>query len=240
MKITDDQQTLPIEAEQFTEREKWIIARLREYYTIDREIRVTEAHARGDNLPIEPSVTATAPRDDDPIVRRILKQDVLPTEAKKVVDTIQTYVSPDEFRYAATYRVVRRLSDIKAVASEHEERIQMALKLLRERYGDPEEYLELTDTERLAIKREAYIQAARERLPILLKRKRIIGETLNDLQRYYPEWWTILWYKYVLGKSEKETQERAARNGVPLTPQEYRTSRRDALHQFDKWAVGLC
>ncbi|MFD1676820.1 hypothetical protein [Alicyclobacillus fodiniaquatilis] len=63
---------------------------------------------------------------------------------------------------------------------------------------------------------------------------------MDDLKKYYPEWWAILWFKYVLGKTEKETMEKAARDGVPLTPQEYRTSRRDALRQFDKWAVDLC
>ncbi|MFB5193109.1 hypothetical protein [Alicyclobacillus fastidiosus] len=55
--MTGEQQTLAIEAEQFTEREKWIISRLREFCTIDREIRKTEAHVRGDALPYEPSVT---------------------------------------------------------------------------------------------------------------------------------------------------------------------------------------
>lgn len=37
--------------------------RLREFCTIDREIRKTEAHVCGDALPYEPSVTASASRD---------------------------------------------------------------------------------------------------------------------------------------------------------------------------------
>ncbi|WAH38602.1 hypothetical protein [Alicyclobacillus dauci] len=233
------QETFDLEVESFSDREKLIIRRLREFYTIDRDIREAEEWARGDNLPFEPSITASAPRDDDPIVRRILQHDVLPPEAQKVVNSVQTYVSPDEFHYAATYRVTRRLERIEPVTWEHEEHIEMVLKLLKERYGEPEEYLELTETERLAIKREAYIMDARERLPILRERKRIIKQAMDDLEMYYPEWWTILHYKYVLRKHWKTVCKVAARDGVPLTDEEYRLSRKKALHQFDKWAVGL-
>lgn len=117
-----EQMILGVEVETFSEREKFLVQCLREHYTIERDIREAEEHARGDNLPYEPSVTAAVSR--------------------------------------------RR-----------------------------------TDTERLAIRREVYIEAARECLPTLKHRKRVIEQALEDLKRYYPEWWTILHYKY----SERRT-----------------------------------
>ncbi|MFB5192669.1 hypothetical protein [Alicyclobacillus fastidiosus] len=233
------QEEFDLDVESFSDREELIIHRLREFYTIDRDIRVAQEWARGDNLPYEPTVTASAPRDDDPIVRRILQQDVLPAMAQEVVNSVKSYVSPDEFHYAASYRVMRHLERIEPMNCDDEAHINIVLKLLRERYGDQEEYLELTETEKLAIKREAYILEARERLPILLERKRIIGQVMEDLKTYFPEWWTILHYKYVLRKHWKTVCHKAARDGVDLTKDEYILARRKALLQFDKWAVGL-
>lgn len=240
--VAETQQShLNIEVEAFSEREKFLVQRLREHYTIERDIREAEEHARGDNLPFEPSVTAAAPRDDDQIVKRILRQQVLREGAREVVSTVQAYVTADDIQgHAAAFRVVSKLKSVVAATPKERDEIESVIGLLTEHRVKDEEAIPMTETERLMILRWDMIADARMNLPILQARKRIVQQALDDLERYYPEWWTILYFKYVLGKREKEVMQLAARDGVDLTPQEYRTSRRDALRQFDKWAVGLC
>lgn len=234
------QETLNIEAESFSEREKFLVQRLREHYTIDRDIREAEQYARGDNLPYEPSVTAAAPRDDDPIVKRILQHQVLKEGAREVVSTVQAYVSADDIPgHAAAFRVVSKLKDVVAATPKERDEIQSVIGLLTERRVKDEEAIPMTETERLSIIREVYIEQARSDLPMLKERRRIVQQALDDLERYYPEWWTILHWRYVRRKRVKNVCELAARDGQPLSDDEYLYSRKQALQQFDKWAVGL-
>lgn len=235
-----EQKTLDIEVESFSEREKFLIRRLREHYTIDRDIREAEAHANGDDLPFEPSVTASAPKDDDPTVKRVLRHQVLQQGAMDTVNTVQTHVqSGDIVGYAASYRVVARLKTVQAITPKEQDEIQSVIGLLTERRVTDEEPIPMTETERLAILRWDMIAKARVELPVLLQRRRVVQTALDDMERYYPEWWTILYWRYVRKKRMKHVCELAARDGEPLSEDEYLYSRKQALQQFDKWAKGL-
>lgn len=116
-------------------------------------------------------------------------------------------------------------------------RIRDAVDILRRRCG--EEYIHLTDTERLAILREEEMAKARLQLEILRERKDIISFALEQMEKWYHEQYLILWHKYVMGKHWKRVCEIAARDGQPLTDEEYRLSRKKALKHFDRWAYGL-
>ncbi|GMA59679.1 hypothetical protein NZD89_09095 [Alicyclobacillus fastidiosus] len=86
------------------------------------------------------------------------------------------------------------------------------------------------------MKEVAEAKAEHERL---VRLKRTVSLTLEDMREYHHEWYLILWHKYVMDEHWKALCKVAARNGIALTDEEYRLARKKALHQFDKWAVGL-
>lgn len=70
-------------------------------------------------------------------------------------------------------------------------------------------------------------------------RKHIIELALKDMENTHPEWYLVLYHKYVEGCTEEEVRLLSARSGIPLTVKEYRLSRSKALRLFDELAVGL-
>lgn len=231
-----DQITLDLDVESFSKREKLIVQRLKEYRTMDADIRLQERLSCGIGLKHQPSASAKPPeRDYLPMLSHLPSE--ISGEEQEVAATVARYISKDEFRYASSIRVAGRLRNTFVDDVEEDNKLQIAFETLAQKPTD--EYLHLTDTERLASLREEEIENARGMLKLLMGRKETICFSLEEIAQWYPEWHAILWHKYVMGKSWIVVCEIAARGGIPLTPEEYRLSRRKALKQFDKWAPSL-
>ena len=264
---TTIQTSLDIDAESYTAREEWIKKRLAEYRTIDAYIRTAKRLADGIGLVHEPNITMRPEaRDYMPILndvaRRLQEGDsavialaahigYMPTDRERVmIDATRKYVdhkdfvvydaTSNRFRFvwASSHRVVRSLQKAEEIEDTAERQaVDDAIKLLSERVG--EEDVPLTPTERLAMLRLAERDAAQQIYELLTERKRIISETLADMDNFFHEWYLILWHKYVMDEHWRHVCELAGRDGTPLTTDEYRWSRKKAIREFDKLSGGL-
>lgn len=264
---TTIQSSLDLDDERYSKREEWLIERLREFRTIDAYIRTAKRLSDGIGLTHEPNITMRPEaRDYMPILnevaRRLQEGDsavialashigYLPNDRERVmIDATRKYVDHKDFVvfdkqsnrfkfvWASSHRVVRSLRKAEEIEDKDERQgVDDAIKLLSEREGD--EDVHLTPTERLAMLRLAERDAAQSIYELLEERKRIIGETLADMDKFYHEWYLILWHKYVLDEHWKRVCEIAARREMALTPDEYLWSRKKAIRQFEKLSVGL-
>ncbi|GMA64738.1 hypothetical protein NZD89_05120 [Alicyclobacillus fastidiosus] len=230
-----EQQSFELEAVYFSDRERFLIERLREFRTIDVEIAIQERKMRGIGLIHEPRITPKGPEEDYLAYHLPSELTEHQQETKAI---IERHVRPEEFRYiyASRARVAKCLSN--GETDDPIERAQLR-SIGRKLYRGDEDRIELTDTERVADLRLAERAEAEQVYEMLKERKEIISFALEEMKRWYHEWYLILWHKYVMDQHWKEVCRIAARNGVALTDEEYRLARKKALHQFDKWAVGL-
>ncbi len=230
-----EQASLEVEAERFTSREKQLIKHLKAFRTIDADIRALQRVVNGYDLP-EPSVTARPRREDDPEVMWMLEHDVLSESQAQMAAAVERYVSPTQYRYASSFRVAKAVGQVQTEDPIDRENLQLAYSLLHREIDDTK----LNETEHCA---EIWIRQrenAKVKMYLLIGKKDIISGALEDIKKYYPEWWTILWYKFVQDEPWIDVCKRASRgNNTSLTPDEYRTSRKNALIQFDKWTPGL-
>lgn len=240
---------LDIDVETLTRREKFIIKRLREYRTIDADIKVQERLMRGIGLLNEPRITA-APLSKQDYMRYLCRVGVkLTDDEKEIVDAMKRYINPLDFvtyfdrtkrvrfNYATAARVANKLKTTFADDKGDDERLQAAFEILSQ---EPDEtFLHLTDTEQVVDRRLSEREEAEERYNILVERKEIIQQALALMQQYEHEGYIILWHRYVMDEHWIKVRELAARNGVPLSEREYRNARGKALTKFGKWAHGL-
>lgn len=238
------QMELDIAAEDFSEREKRLIQHLRDYRTIDADIRAQQRLAEGFGLLSEPRITPAAPeRDYLPMVKHMkLKR----TQSEiEIAATVERHINPSNFGngYASALRVARELRGTFSDDPEEDARLQDAYALLTERHRETFDEPKLTDTEQVAERRIEERERAQERLELLEFRKNTIAGALADMSDFHREWYLILWHKYVMGVPYNEVCQMILRKGKngesPLTPDEYRLSRKKALQQFDKWTPGL-
>lgn len=237
------QMDLDIAVETFSERERRLIEKLREFRTIDVDIEANRRLVNGIGLINEPRITPKAPeRDYLPMLKYI---NVKRTQAEmEIAATVERYVNPSNFgaRYATASRVARRLRETFSDDPEEDMRLQDAYRILTDR---PEHFddVRLTDTERTADRRLEERARAEMRLNELLWQKDIISYALDQMKQWYHEWYLILWHRYVMGEPYNKVCQMITRKGENgesgLTPDEYRLARKKALHQFDKWTPGL-
>ena len=243
------QSTFDLDVESFTEREKLIIKRLREYRTVDADIRRQERIISGELSNVSLSITIRPPDEDERDVIQDLEAEGWGVDLDKksehirdMAKAVKGHVNMDAARYTNRVRVARALQGKVSNDAGEDQLLRDAYVILMER-GE-EEYLKLTPAERYASDREAEVERAKSELERLKHIKKVVGWTLADIVDYCEEWHTILWYKYVMGERWQDVCKRAGRgeegNKTPLTADEYRLARKKALIQFDKWAVGLC
>ncbi|MCL6445788.1 MAG: hypothetical protein K6T83_20460 [Alicyclobacillus sp.] len=239
--IEDDTETL-------SERNKFLIKRLREFRTIEADIRVQERLMRGVGLLHEPRITSAPPVVDR--MQELATIELSPRE-KELVDTLRRYVSLADFAkydedtgritltYASAERVTRALKrlDDRHIDPADRDRLQAVQGLLARHIG--EEYVHLTDTEKVADIRLKERAKAEAKYRVLCERRDIIAEALAMMERWRPRWHALLWHRYVMDESRDKVCILLARDGVPLTLKEYRGEREKALRQFDKWTQGL-
>jgi len=232
------QTQLDIDVETFSDREKIITKRLREYRTIDRDIRAQQRIVSGAMTRCLPSLSpAPVPEDDIDILASLRTQEM--TDGfRSMVQAVSKNVDMKNAKYANRHRVARRLRYTYSNDEKEDQALQYAYAILTERIDD--EPVKLTGPEAFAQCRIGEVADAKEELVRLERVRDIIKTTLDDMQTYEHEWWTILWHKYVMREHWRRVCELAARNGSPLTTDEYRWSRRKALNKFNEWAVGLC
>lgn len=230
------QQEFELGAEHFSDRERFLIQRLREFRTIDVEIAIQERKMRGIGLIHEPRITPKGPEADYLRYLGHLPNEL--TEQQHEDKTIiERHLSSGEFHmYASRARVAKRLQDIKT--DDIAERVTLR-RIGRRLYRGDGDVIELTDTERVADLRLAEREEAEREYEALTERKAIISFALEEMKRWYHESYIILWHRYVLQQHWQEVCRLASRSGVPLTEKEYRNARSKALHQFDDWANGL-
>lgn len=235
--------------ETFSKREQRIIERLKEFRTIDADIRLQERLSQGIGLIHEPRITPMAQQQDLLHLYRFVSD--LSDQEREIAATVQQFVSGDVLgtrlsgkserdtkpsQYATSIRVAKKLGRMESDDPKEDERLEYAYQLFSRQGGED---VPLTDVEKMVILREAEIAQAREMLEILTDTRDTIQFALSEMERWFPEWHLILWHKYVLCKHWMEVCSIAARQGQPLTPEEYRLSRKKALKQFWKWAPGI-
>lgn len=234
----------------FTAIDRALINLLRDYRTMPRQISILKRRARGDDLTAQPSVTAHGPDEDDEKVLERLKTDIPTPQQEQLAQVVGQYVVKSDFglqhhehssgskidvyRYATYTRVADQLVKVETDNQEHDELIQHAYVMLREA-ADPEERVDLTGIERLAIRREKEIQRAREQLAVLLDKYRYISEALQVVADTNESWFRLLWYQYVECKTRDQVCDLLGENGTSLTLGEHRERRRKALSKFGDW-----
>lgn len=196
------QLALDLDVESFSKQEKVLVKLLRNHRTIDVDIRRNERWAKGDGILIEPSVTASLGDEDDLEVLIELRMADLDERQQLIVDTYRKWCATDKWLFAAKHRVVRELGSAVADNKDDDETLQAFYTMLSEKLG--EERVELTDTERVAIRRERFISKARARLEFLRERKAIVQAALDDLRDTQEYDYTLVYNRYVLDKSPEE------------------------------------
>ncbi|WP_436664371.1 hypothetical protein ACOALA_10190 [Alicyclobacillus acidoterrestris] len=140
-------------------------------------------------------------------------------------------MSPDT-RYVHADMVAKQLRYARSDDAIEDRTLQDVYVMVTERHR--EEPIKLTEPERYAECRIREVTKARAELAILEARKKAIDNALYKMQYRYPEWHELLWGRYVQGEKYSVWVSRLQ------SEQTYRTTRKNSLHQYDKWAVGLC
>jgi DNA primase large subunit len=226
-----------LEAETFSQREKTLIQRLGEYRLIDRDIEEQRKIISGELSRVPLGISAMAPKEDDPAIMAYLRTQPVSERLTIIVNAVKQHVNVGGDKYANRLRIAKRLERVTSTDEADDQALQDAYMMLTER--QEEEYLELTPAERYAVMREEEVAKAAKELDTLIRRKRAIQHALEDMERYEPEGYKILWHKYVMHEHWERVREIAGRDGTALTIDEYRWSRKKALQQFDKWAYGM-
>lgn len=239
MQQTVNQLTLDIAVEEFSEREKRLIQHLKDFRTIDADIRAQQRLVDGIGLINEPRITPAGPeRDYLPYAKHI---NIKRTQAEiEIAATVERHVNPGNVKgYATAGRVSRILRETFSDDKEEDMRLQDAYGLLTERHRETFDEPKLTDTEQVADRRLQERERAAVRLDGLLRVKKIVGGALTDMQEFHEEWYKILWFRYVQGEYWVDVCRIAARKGNALTKDEYIRARTKAIHRFDELTPGL-
>ncbi|WAH35032.1 hypothetical protein [Alicyclobacillus dauci] len=209
-------------------REQWLIERLRGYLDLDMEIETQQKIISGELTRCLPSISPMGPVEDDPEILAKLGQP-LPQRLQIIAEATARVVNlPKNAPYAHSGIVARQLRYAQSEDEEEEKTLQKAYSIFTR------ETVKLTGPEQYVHMREREIEQAEEELIILGARKRAIDNALNGMALRYPEWHDFLWGRYVQGEKYSVWVARFH------SPETYRSTRHKALHQFDKWAVGLC
>lgn len=219
---------------------------LREFRTLDADIRFYERRARGDGLLIQPSVTRRlgAPEDDEDVLWA-LATDTLTASEQDVLRVLGRYLSPDLLRadlrgksrllpedhtfYATVLRIRAVLAEVAPQTSEDKEIVDGVMAMLEERMGDPEDRkaVHLTETERAAVMRWKEIERARGVLLHLRENREKVGAALDHIETCWPDEHRILTLRYIEGCTTAETMDR-----MLLSEWMYRDLRKRAMIRF--------
>lgn len=231
-RVTDDQiRLLEPEKQDLSARERWLVERLQGYLDLDFEIDNQRKIISGELTNCLPSMSPAAPRDDDPYVLAALNEPVSERLQIIVEATKKAVRVSPETKYVHSEMVARQLRYARSDNAAEDRALQDAYVMVTERHR--EEPIKLTEPEQYADCRFREVAKAREQLAILEARKRAIDNALYKMQYRYPEWHEFLWSRYVQGEKYSVWVTRLR------SEQTYRTVRKNALHQFEKWAVGL-
>lgn len=233
---TIDQSSLGLEIEEYTTREKFLVECLEGYRLLDRDIAEQQKIIDGTLSRVPLSLSSPPMREDDPAVMATLRTQKQSESFQFIASAVKKHVDASRDRYTDRQRVARRLNYIRSDDADEERALQDAYMILTER--ETEEFLHLTSTERYAVMREGEIDDAQEMLDMLQRRKGAIEHSLSDMEQFEPGMYEFLWSRYV--KGEKYSAWVVKLSGSLDNTRPYRTLRRKALRQFDKWAVGLC
>lgn len=200
---------------------------LREYYTIDDDIKLQSAYAQGDDLPLEPRVTANLRSEEDGRdVLWELHAKPLNERQDRIATTVLSYVRGAQVTYATKQRVERLVSRVSAVTRDDQEQLDLFVRMLRDAIGEPDD-TRLNNMEALVDRRWKMIDDARQELQRLKQNKKYIGDTLAFLASKWPEYHQVLWLKYVEDKTIQKVCEKMA-----LSEDMYRRLRYRAMSEF--------
>ena len=240
---------LELDIEAHSDVEKRIKALLRDYRTMPAQIKLYERMSKGIGLIHEPRITAAPPKPD----YKHLISEVAPLSEteQRIADAVQGYVitstlgsrmqrsgrrGTESSQYITAARVARQLRGIRTDDVEQAEDyflVEDAIELLDRR--DPEERMELSDTERLAIQREPEIRRAKAKLEHLGNKYDVITYALDVMREYYEDLYRLLKFRYIDGNGWLDVCEEMSINGVAMTRKEYLNRRKEAMAEFARW-----
>lgn len=224
-----EQTTLGVESESLSQRERWLVSKLRDYAVIDEDIQACKNTLASD--PPIPSITIRPPEEDDAYIRGRLKEPLRTDWQRETAATIAKHVDSRQWQYVSVARVNRVLSNTYSEDTDEDYRIRDAADATKR---SQEERVELTPTERAIVNHQASMEEAAARMLTLQHRKRIITGALGIMESHYPDWYTLIVERYIRGQKYEWYLMHYG-----LSERGYRTERKNALKKFDRLAVGL-
>jgi hypothetical protein len=236
------QSTFDLDVESLTQREKWLVEKLKDFAVIDEDIEACQNMI--DAGPSIPSITIRPPDEDEDVIDRMTGMSLKQLEAegrqrellhtdwqKETASTIERHVDATSWRYVTTRRVHRVLSNTYSDDRDEDYRIRDAADAMKQP-DDP--YVHLTPTERAMVQYEKATDDARKQIVVLEKRRYIITRALATMEVKYPDWHRLLYERYVQGEKYQWYLSHYS-----ISERTYRTERKNALKKFDRLAYGL-
>ncbi|MCY0870814.1 MAG: hypothetical protein OWT27_09555 [Firmicutes bacterium] len=213
------------------------ISVLAEYRTLGSDLKLARLQASGDHLPVEPRVTAAlAPEEDDPEILWKLQMEPLTESQSQMVQILSRYISKGQYTYATKKRVYSQARGISCDTTADQEWLDSFVHMLKERLDAEEEYLPWTSTEKIALRREPWIERAKAEVQRLEQIDAAVTPVLEHLKQEYTDSYWLLWYQYVQGMSVIQVRELLGRIkfGVDnaITEREHRTLRDKSMRKF--------
>ncbi|WP_420950157.1 hypothetical protein [Alicyclobacillus tolerans] len=213
------------------------ISVLAEYRTLGSDLKLARLQASGDHLPVEPRVTAAlALEEDDPEILWKLQTEPLTDLQSQMAQILSKYISKDKYTYATRKRVYSQARGISCETTTEQEWLDSFIHMLKERLDAEEEYLPWTSTEKIALRREPWIERAKAEVQRLEQIDAAVTPVLEHMKQEYADAYYLLWYQYVQGLSVMQVRDILGRIkfGVdnPMTEREHRTLRDKSMRKF--------
>lgn len=196
------QESFDVYAEARSDIDKRIETLLRQYRYLDSMIAGYEEWACGDNLPIEMRITALLQVEEDkPEILWRLATEPLTAADEETVRILRKYLPDAPPSYASAQWAAKELDKAIPLSGDHRDTIEASKALFTDRY---DEWMPTHSMERIVFARTDWINKARQKLPILKDKKIAVDYTLDRIQRFAPDYYVLLWYRYVMREDVKQ------------------------------------